>query len=241
MQQAQHVLALRDGPFSGRDLRARRMDQLLRLADIEAGSGAALVAQFDQIQAVLRQSQGLLADLQFEVLFQKLEIAFHHVGDQRHAHRAPPLFAGQIAGARSFGQSAQAAPDVQFPGKRRAQRGEGSAQVRSGRYRETCQAGTSRPRKAPLDVHEGVLIGARNAELRARFLHTLRGNAQIEVVRQGGGDHLVQGMVGKQILPFSVGDRCGHACGGGRAAEPARELDLRTLIVGPHHAAREGQ
>ena len=39
-------------------LRARRVEQLLRLADVESGGSAALTAQFDQIQAVLARSPG---------------------------------------------------------------------------------------------------------------------------------------------------------------------------------------
>ncbi len=117
LQQAQQVFALCDGTFGGRALRAGGVEQLLRLANVETGGRTALAAQFHQLQAVLCDPLSLAADLQFQILFQQLEVAFHYVRYQRNAHRAAALFAGQILGARSFCEAAQAAPDIQFPGK----------------------------------------------------------------------------------------------------------------------------
>jgi hypothetical protein len=127
LQQAKLVFALCNSMFGGRDLRTGGVEQLLRLADIETGGRPALSAQFHQIQTVLGDPQGLAADLQLKILFQQLEVSLHHVGDQRNAHRAPAFFAGQIAGARGFGEPAQAAPDIQLPGKGRPQRRVGIA------------------------------------------------------------------------------------------------------------------
>ena len=92
----------------------------------------------------MRRASGLAADIQLRVLLQQLEIGVHHIGDQRDLHGAPALFAGQIIGARRFGQAAQAAPHIQLPGERRPERGVGGAQLRA---RGNERAGADRRRR----------------------------------------------------------------------------------------------
>ena len=96
-------------------LKPRQLLLLERLADIEGGSGAAVVAQFHQLQAVLGGGQRLAADLQFEILFEQLEVGVHDVGNQRDANRPPAFHAGQVISARRFRKTAQTAPDIQLP------------------------------------------------------------------------------------------------------------------------------
>jgi hypothetical protein len=127
---------------------------LLGLGRVQAGSRAPLVAQFHQAQVIGGDVAGLAADLQFQVLFQELEVGAGHLGHQRNHHAAPPLLGSQVLGPRGFVEPPQASPQIDFPGKRRADLGVAGAQFGARRIRERSVGGAARGGELPLQVEK---------------------------------------------------------------------------------------
>ena len=91
-----------------------------------------------------------------------------------------------------------------------------------------------------LGIEEGVLVRARDAERRARFLDALGGDAEVEVAVDSGGDELLQGVVVEKVEPFGVGDGGGRF-GLRRGVELRGQRHVRTLVVGADSAGGESE
>ena len=83
-------------------------------------------------------------------------------------------------------------------------------------------------------------MAASDVILRARFEYALGGDAQIEVIRESGGDKLLQGIVLKQVEPFRISDGV-PARGKRLIPELIRNGDLWPVVVGSDSASGEKQ
>jgi len=116
-QKAQQIFELFDLALGGGDLGSGSVEKLFSLANIERGGYSALTADLGEFQTALRNSDGTAADGEFIVSFAKEQVIVGDVAHQRGNNGAAAFFGGQILGAGGFGEAAQAAPYVQFPGE----------------------------------------------------------------------------------------------------------------------------
>jgi len=230
-EQAERVLGLRDVAPRAGYLRGRGIEELLRLAHVEAGGRAAGMAQPHQPEVVLRNVTCTARDFQFQIALAEQEVVAHDIADQRHHHAPPAFFGGQVLRPSRFGKASQAAPQVQFPGERQARLPVASFErsARRQRFERTGSRG-ARGGEAGLPAQVGKLVRTLDMKLGASLQHALRGDPQVEVLLKRRGQELPQRVVLEQIGPLLVGER-GSIRGG--APVLAGNGHGRPLVVGP--------
>src|SRR6266567_1262868 len=82
-QNADGIFLLRDAPLQVRDLRVRRIENLLRLQNVKPCSHTMLDAKIRELHRVLLRLDGLARDLELKIKLQESEISARHVAHER--------------------------------------------------------------------------------------------------------------------------------------------------------------
>lgn len=238
-QQDQRILVLGYQAGVLRQGRAGAFHGGLRLAQVERGGDADVVAALGQVETLLVGAQGVLGQLQLRLVGLQRQVGGRHAGHQGGLRAALRLFGRQVLLQGLVAQAAQAAEEIEFPG--------GSAQghpVLAGNRRTAGGRQVARQTLAgAATVHADPReqVGPLDAVLRPEGLDVQRGDPQVAVVFQRHADQLLQLRVAEELAPADVGGRNGRRAGVLPVGLPLRVgrgyRRLGALVVGNQRAA----
>ena len=232
-QHADRVLLLFDLAPEVDDLRLRRVDELLGLADVEERRRAAAFPHFRELQRFLPGRQRASGDLELEVERLEVVVAARHLRHETGEHRAAAPLARQNLGACAFVGAAVLAPEIRDPRCGRVDLVNGERGERLIAQPEAALVLCLR-----FGIHLGKLVGARDAVLGARLKHPGRRDTHVEVLLDRGAEQRLQLGVLKDLRPLQLGNgRLGQRRRHAATAIRVRRHHGWTLVVGTHDAA----
>ena len=237
-QDAQAVFLLRHRLFQGRDGSQGLLVLGAVLAEFQVGDEAAAKPFFEQVVGLLTGARRLPGDFQLPVQGAQVDIGGGNVAHQGEHHPAAAFLAGQQLGLGRLGQAPDAAPQVDLPaGADRRGKAVGGGPV-AWSHRVVARLGDPLPGVLGTAPHLGEEFGAGGAVASGILFHPGRGDAQVPVFLKGRGNQLVEHRVAELLPPGGVGQFSPILFG---QAPAGRGVELRSTVVRPDGAAREGE